>query len=369
MSARSVLVTGGAGFIGSRLAARLHEAGDRVSVVDSLHPQVHATGEWPALLPAGVERVLGDVTDPALWDALLPRTRPDVVVHLAAETGTGQSLTEASRHGMVNVVGATRLLDGLTRHRRVPRALVLPSSRAVYGEGAWADAVGRTCYPPARDAGALEAGRWDPELQEVPARPLAHSASTTEPRPTNIYAATKLAQEHLLGAWAAAHGCTLSVLRLQNVYGPGQSLTNPYTGIVTLFARLGLHGEGIEVFEDGRILRDFVYVDDVVSALVAASALDDGARTTVDVGSGEPVTLLDLAERIAGLCGAPAPRVSGRYRAGDVRAAHADLAAAAERLGYHPTVTLDSGLRRLLTWIAAETGVRPPAEVLVDGRS
>ncbi len=233
----SVLITGGAGFIGSALCRRLTEAGYEVAVVDILHPQVHGDGA-EIELPASVRLFTGDVTHAPDFDAVLRLFRPSQVVHLAAETGTAQSLSEATRHGSVNVVGTTQLLDALSRSAHVPDQLVLASSRAVYGEGAWKSGS-EIFYPAPRSHAQLEAGIWDPKGPTGdPAVPLASSADRTEPRPTNIYAATKLAQEHILAAWAAAHDTSLSVLRLQNVYGPGQSLTNSYTGIVALFARL-----------------------------------------------------------------------------------------------------------------------------------
>lgn len=348
-----ILITGGAGFIGTALATRLAENGDRVTVVDVLHPQVHAREDWPAALPAPVTRLRLDVTEPAHWDEILGQVRPEVVVHLAAETGTGQSFSEASRHSRVNVVGTTEMLDALTRHGHTPRSIVLASSRAVYGEGRWAGAGTKPFYAPVRGAEALTAGRWDPDgAAEGAVHPLPHRAATTEPRPTSVYAATKLAQEHILTAWTAATGCRLAILRLQNVYGPGQSLTNPYTGIVSLFARLGAEGTQAEIYEDGAVLRDFVFIDDVVSALAAAVGTTSGpALPVVDIGSGEPVTLLELAGLIAAETSAPAPTVCGRFRAGDVRAAHADLTDASALLGYKPEVDLATGVRRLLAWI------------------
>ena len=203
-------------------------------------------------------------------DAVLRLFQPSQIVHLAAETGTAQSLSEATRHGSVNVVGTTQLLDALSRAALVPDQLVLASSRAVYGEGAW-QCGSEVFYPQPRSHAQLMAGIWDPQgPTNDPVVPLPSCAGRTEPRPTNIYAATKLAQEHILAAWTAAHDANLSMLRLQNVYGPGQSLTNSYTGIVALFARLAREQRALEVYEDGRIMRDFVYIDDVVDALFAA---------------------------------------------------------------------------------------------------
>jgi dTDP-L-rhamnose 4-epimerase len=349
-----ILITGGAGFIGTALTTRLLENDRmRVTVVDVLHPQVHATEDWPTETPAQAARLRLDVTSPAAWDEILDVVRPDVVVHLAAETGTGQSFSEASRHSRVNVVGTTEMLDAFTRHAHTPSGIVLASSRAVYGEGRWVGEDGRPFYARTRDVARLEAGQWDPDGGVGAIRPLPHRAATTEPRPISVYAATKLAQEHVLTSWTAAAGCRLSILRLQNVYGPGQSLTNPYTGIVSLFVRLGAEGEPAQVYEDGDILRDFVFVDDVVSALAAAVERTDGpALPVVDIGSGESVTLLALARLVAAETGAPEPVVCGRFRTGDVRAAHADIADAAAHLGYVPKTDLVSGVRQLLEWIA-----------------
>jgi len=255
----------------------------------------------------------------------------------------------------VNVVGTTELLDGLSRAGLVPDRLVVASSRAVYGEGKWVTSSGEEFYAAARDRHQLEAARWNPSAPDGAddaASPLAHRAGSVEPRPSNVYAATKLAQEHIMAAWAGANGTALSVLRLQNVYGPGQSLTNPYTGIVSLFGRLAREHQTIPVYEDGAIIRDFVFIDDVVAALKAACSLDRSGITTVDVGSGQAVSLLDLAREIAGQADAPEPVVNGAFRLGDVRAAFADVSAAKSLLGYVPKTTPAEGVRLLLDWIA-----------------
>ena len=346
----SVLITGGAGFIGCALSRRLVEAGYDVAVMDVLLPQVH--GGRPVVdLPASVRLFTSDVTHGPDWDAVLRLVRPSQVVHLAAETGTAQSLSEATRHGSVNVVGTTQLLDALSRWQVFPERLVLASSRAVYGEGAWRCDSG-VFYPRPRSHAQLAAGVWDPRGPAgETAVALASCAGRTEARPTNVYAATKLAQEHLLTAWAAAHDVPVGVLRLQNVYGPGQSLTNSYTGIVALFARLARAGQPVEVYEDGQIVRDFVYIDDVVEALFAAVNRPRGLAGCVDVGSGAPTTIHELAATIAGRCGAPAPVVVGKFRDGDVRAASCDIEPAKTQLAWRPNWSLDRGLHALLDWI------------------
>lgn len=348
--AASVLISGGAGFIGSALAHRLVEAGHDVAVMDVLHPQVHAD---PVVLnlPPAVRLFTGDVTHAPDWDAVLRLFRPEQVVHLAAETGTAQSLSEATRHGAVNVVGTTQLLDALSRSTVVPEQLVLASSRAVYGEGAWQCDSG-VFYPRPRSHAQLLAGQWDAQGPAGErAVPLPSRADRTEPRPTNVYAATKLAQEHLLAAWTAAHDTNLSVLRLQNVYGPGQSLTNSYTGIVALFARLSRAHQALEVYEDGRIVRDFVYIDDVVDALFSAVRRPAATARCLDVGSGSATTIHELARQVASICTAPEPVVVGKFRDGDVRAASCDTAETRRELDWQPSWTLDDGLRALLKWI------------------
>ena len=238
--ASDVLITGGAGFIGSRLATALVAAGHDVTVADVLHPQVHDTPGRPTSLAPGVNLLPVDVTSAEGWSALLHLVRPGIVVHLAAETGTGQSLTEASRHASVNVVGTTRMLDAMTAAGHTPDHFLLASSRAVYGEGAWARPDGTLTYPSPRRHDDLEARHWDPVGDDgAPLRPVASRAAVTSPHPSNVYAATKLAQEHILGAWCAAMGPALTTLRLQNVFGPGQSPRNSYTGILTLFVASG----------------------------------------------------------------------------------------------------------------------------------
>jgi dTDP-L-rhamnose 4-epimerase len=348
--ATSVLVTGGAGFIGCTLARRLVKAGYDVAVMDVLHPQVHS-GHRPIDLPLSVRLFTGDVTHAPDWDAVLRLYRPSQIVHLAAETGTAQALCQATRHGSVNVVGTAQLLDALGRAALVPEQLVLASSRAVYGEGAWRCGT-QTFYPQPRSHAQLLAGIWDPKgPNDEPALPLPSCAGQTEPRPTNIYAATKLAQEHMLTAWAAAHDTNLSVLRLQNVYGPGQSLTNSYTGIVTLFARLAREQRPLEVYEDGQIVRDFVFIDDVVDALFAAVHTPATEPRCLDIGSGIATTIHELARKIAAICDAPEPIVVAKFRDGDVRAASCSIEPAMNKLHWRPNWALQDGLRALLDWI------------------
>jgi len=342
------LVTGGAGFLGCATSKLLLEHFDRVIAVDNLHPQVHATHARPAALDEKVELVVADVSLPETWDDLLKDVRPTTIVHLAAETGTAQSLTEASRHATANVLGTTQMTDALVRHDAVPERIVLTSSRAIYGEGPWVGSDGEVTYPGQRDLGMLESGTWDfPGLTSLPFR-----ASETRPEPVSVYGATKLTQEHLLTSWCGSMGSELVVFRPQNVYGPGQSLSNSYTGIVSLFVQLARSGDVIPVYEDGRIVRDFVFIDDAAEALLAGATSAPGG--VYDLGTGARTTIGELAELVAGLYDAPTPQVNGMFRHGDVRAASCDIAPTVSALDWKPAVDLAAGVRRLCEWIDSE---------------
>jgi dTDP-L-rhamnose 4-epimerase len=358
MNKMKVLVTGGAGFIGSAIAKSLIDEHDvHVVALDSLLEQVHPTGEVPKSFDPRIEFVRGDVRDAKLLADLFLRFQPDLVAHLAAETGTAQSLTESTRHASVNVVGTTVLLDALNAAGCHPKRILLSSSRSVYGEGAWSTEEGHAFYPGRRSHKQLESGDWDftgPDGQK--ALPFPHDAATTFPNPSSIYAATKLAQEHILGSWCEAYDVSLAILRFQNVYGPGQSPTNPYTGIINIFSRIAAAGGAIDVYEDGNIGRDFVFIDDVVRSCVAALMMDEGqAKIFGDIGFGQPTTILDAANIIAKLHDAPVPQVSGKFRDGDVRWAVADVSVMENVLGVAPSVGFEEGARRVNEWLR-ETG-------------
>lgn len=335
-------MTGGAGFIGTALARQYAQSAERWVVIDNLLPQVHGPVPTVETVP-GVEYKRADVRDVSGVREAVIGCQPDVVVHLAAETGTGQSLSMPSLHTDVNVTGTARLLEALEDH--LPQRVVLTSSRAVYGEGDWVDAVGNVLRPGQRPRDMLERGEWDfPGLN-----PVAVSATSSFPEPSNVYGATKLAQEHLLKAWSMARGVSHSIVRLQNVYGPGQSPINPYTGITTLFVRLAKCGDSIPVYEDGRITRDFVYITDVVRAVgVVASAEGD---LLLDVGSGTPATIMQMAREVAAIAGGPRPTITGQFRLGDVRHAACDMASSQAVFDGSKPVSLPDGLRALYEWI------------------
>lgn len=354
LSSKRCLVTGGAGFIGCELSSHLAALFNRVVVVDNLHPQIHARQARPPALDWACELVVKDVIDSATWDSVLSNFEPDFIVHLAAETGTGQSLRESTRHAMANVVGTSQMLDGLARHDQYPEAIILTSSRAIYGEGAWQRSEGSIFYPGQRSRSQLESAIWDfPDARAMP-----FAASLTRPSPTSIYGATKYTQELVLRAWCLAFGVAPRILRLQNVYGPGQSLTNPYTGIVSLFVRVAKSGESIPLYEDGKMTRDFVLVDDVASAILAALVCED-RDLVLDVGTGRATSIQEVAEIIARRYGAPAPHICGKYRDGDVRHAACDISPTIAALGWTPAFDLETGLDRLCKWIDDQEIIAP----------
>lgn len=345
MSAGTVLITGGAGFIGSRLSHSLINNFDEVVIVDNFSPQVHNGRRYSQDLHPAAVVIEGDVTEVETWNRVLDRIHPRVVVHLAAETGTAQSYDEATLHSMTNVVGTTRMLDALGASGALPEEIVLASSRAVYGEGSLRNVDGVVVPAEPRTTADLTHGIWAAAGSE----PAAMDARFTQTRPVSIYGATKVAQEFLLRAWCTPRDVALGIVRLQNVYGAGQSPTNSYTGILPLFCGVARSGASIPVYEDGEIVRDFVHVSDVVESI--RLAIVHGRSGLWDIGSGVPATIGHVAAMIAERYSAPAPTVTGQFRPGDVRAAFADNSAATRDLGWSPRVSLDEGLTELISWL------------------
>jgi dTDP-L-rhamnose 4-epimerase len=355
-----ILVTGGAGFIGSHLVRYLLDVGYRVRVLDALTAQIHGQGARPPAFfeRAGVEFRQGSVTSRADCESALEDV--DCLVHLAAETGVGQSMYEVARYTEVNVLGTAMLLDVIANlSASKPKRVVLASSRAIYGEGAYhcrACSPKTRVYPGARPAEQLVARRWEPECEQC-GGPLV-SLPTLEsdpPRPASVYACTKLAQEDLVKVSCASMGIDSVALRFQNVYGEGQSLKNPYTGLLSIFSNRARQGFELPIFEDGLETRDFVHVSDVVEAISRCIQSVNPLGVSVNVGSGVGTTVVAAASQLARSLGvSPTLTTTGQFRIGDIRHNVADIGRLKDLLDFTPRVTFEHGLERFCSWVQHE---------------
>ncbi|MBA2244434.1 MAG: NAD-dependent epimerase/dehydratase family protein [Gemmatimonadetes bacterium] len=361
MAGRRVLVTGGAGFVGSHLVDALLARGARVRVFDNLDPQVHgAERRRPAWLPADVELLIGDMRDA---DAVGHALRDvEIVYHLAAAVGVGQSMYQIAPYTATNTLGTAHLLQTLVDREVELERLVVASSMSIYGEGRYVRPDGREPTIRQRTAEQLRAHDW--ELRDADGTVLLPQP-TDEGKPldpTSIYALTKADQEAMTLQIGAAYGIPSVALRFFNIYGPRQALSNPYTGVAAIFSSRLLNGNPPIIFEDGLQSRDFVSVHDIVQALLLAAESEDAVGRALNVGCGRPVTIREVAETLARVLEVEIePEIMGRYRVGDIRHCFADISRAEEALGYRPRVTLEEGMQELVAWLQQQA--RPADEV------
>ena len=353
-----VLITVGAGFIGQYLAKALVADNNAVRIIDNFSPQIHADYGAEGGLPPAVEVIRADVRDRAAMARALAGV--EAIVHLAAETGTGQSMYEIERYFSVNVQGTALLLDLLQNDEcgKAVKKIVVASSRAVYGEGAYKCLEHGVVYPEQRKREAMTLGLFDPVCPVCNTKVLLVPTQESAPfRPMSIYGLTKQIQEQAVLLFARTNGLDAFALRYQNVYGPGQSLKNPYTGILAVFSNLSRQGQPIEIYEDGTESRDFVYIDDVVAATKSCINYVDAYVGAINIGSGQAITVLDVAQEIKSYFNSGSQiRVSGAFRVGDIRHNVADIETAKTVLGYSPTVNFKKGLTHFLDW-AQKQGV------------
>jgi dTDP-L-rhamnose 4-epimerase len=350
-----VLITGGAGFIGAHLAHRLLERGSRVRVLDPLLAQVHPEGRRPEYLVAEAELRVGDVRDPeAVRDAL---DGVDAVVHLAARVGVGQSMYEIAEYTSVNTVGTAVLLEALVEHP--VQRLVVASSMSVYGEGLYLDDAGEECPSVERTRGDFAAGRWEPVGPQGQRLTPVPTPETKEPSLASVYALNKYDQERLCLLFGEAYHVPTTALRFFNVYGPYQALSNPYTGVLAIFASRLLNGKPPLIFEDGEQRRDFVSVHDVARACALALDEPDAAGRVLNVGSGQSTSVNEIGRQLATILGRDdiEPEVTGKYRVGDIRHCFADISRAGEVLGFKPEIDLDTGMTELAGWLEGQVAV------------
>ncbi|MES2461976.1 MAG: NAD-dependent epimerase/dehydratase family protein [Armatimonadota bacterium] len=354
--AQTVLITGGAGFIGSHLADVLLEHGYAVRVLDNLDTQVHgATGMRPDYLNPEAELLVGDVRDPETVRRALKGV--DAVYHLAALVGVGQSMYQAARYTDVNNIGTAVLLEALSQNP-VER-LIVASSMSVYGEGRYVTGDGQPGLPAERTLAQMKRGDW--EVYDAQGQRLIPIATDEQKIPAlaSVYALSKYDQERLCLVMGKAYNIPTVALRFFNAYGTRQALSNPYTGVLAIFASRFLNGRPPLITEDGCQRRDFVSVRDIAHACRLALTAPNAPGGVFNVGSGHPMSVLEVADHMARAlnCTHIAPEITGKYRVGDIRHCFADIRSAGEVLGYRPQVTLEEGLTELCAWLEGQNAV------------
>lgn len=354
---RRVLITGGAGFIGSSLALKLLAQNHEVTVLDNLSPQIHGENSDAsytyALIKDKVNFIKGDVANPVDWDKALVGV--DTVVHLAAETGTGQSMYQVEDYVNTNINGTAILLDKLVNDKNLNvKRLVMASSRAIYGEGKYECAEHGIVYPESRQEVYMAAGDFEVKCPVCDKTvKMLETDESSKSHPTSVYGYTKKAQEELSILVGESIGLPVIAFRFQNVYGPGQSLKNPYTGILSIFSTQIKNGNNINIFEDGKESRDFVYIDDVVDAVILG--IESSASGVFNVGSGELTDVMTVAKTLAGKYKSTVDiQVSGNYRLGDIRSNIASLTNIRKQLAYEPKVNFVQGISQFVDWVESQ---------------
>ena len=351
---KQILITGGAGFVGSHLADGLLEAGHRVRILDDLTPQVHPAGV-PEYLSREVEIVTGDVRDRRRLKTALAGV--DVIFHFAASVGVGQSMYEINRYMSVNTLGTAELLQALLDLRVTPEKLIVASSMSIYGEGRYTcPACDITVAPRVRSTAELRLGQWDLHCDGCGGTLQPRATDESKPSElTSVYALSKRDQEEICLIYGRTYGLPVTALRFFNIYGTRQALSNPYTGVAAIFASRLLNGQAPLVFEDGCQMRDFVSVHDVVRANMLAMESPQSDDQVINVGCGTPISIRQVAEILArSLKKDVQPVITEKYRAGDIRHCYADITRARTLLGYEPQITHEEGFRELAEWLSEQ---------------
>lgn len=353
---KTILITGGAGFIGSNLALKLINKGYTVTVLDNLSPQIH--GENPETtsplyisITDKVKFINGSVTSREDWNKALVGV--DAIVHLAAETGTGQSMYEIEKYTSVNIGGTSLMLDILTNTKHNVKKVVVAASRAIYGEGRYLSQERGYVYPLSRTDDYMSKGDFECKYEGCD-KPLQLVGTTEDSKihPTSVYGITKQVQEQLVMCVCPTIGIAPVAFRYQNVYGPGQSLSNPYTGILSIFSTRIKNGNDINIFEDGRETRDFVYIEDVVDATILGLEREQANGHSFNVGTGVATDVLTVANTLIEKYGIKVNvAVSGNYRLGDIRHNFADITLARTLLGFEPRWSFSDGIAKFAAWV------------------
>ena len=351
----NILISGGAGFIGSNLALKLVNLGYNVRVLDNLSPQIHTNSKENSKLYQSIKGkvtfINGDVRNRKDWQKAIANS--SVIVHLAAETGTGQSMYQIEKYVQVNCGGTAIMLDILANDKHTIKKVVVASSRAIYGEGKYHCESHGEIYPSEREDNQMSNGQFEP-LCSICKQPLSMLATDEDSKihPSSIYGVTKSDQEQMILLTCKSLGISTIALRYQNVFGPGQSLSNPYTGILSIFSTRILNNNTINIFEDGKESRDFVFIDDVVNATVLAIQDNKLKSCSLNVGSGISTSVQMVAVSLKKLFQSDVDiKVSGNYRLGDIRHNKADISKIKKLLVFSPKVSFEDGLKQFVDWV------------------
>lgn len=352
---RNVLITGGAGFIGSNIALKLIEKGYNITVLDNLSKQIH--GENPEVtsplfisVKDKVNFIQGTVTSREDWTKALENQH--VVVHFAAETGTGQSMYCIEKYTEVNIQGTAIMLDILANSEHAVKKIVIASSRSIYGEGKYKHPKLGVVYPTHRKEADMLVGNFELTYGDDQILELVATDEESKIHPSSVYGITKQNQEQMIMTVCPTIGIAPVGFRYQNVYGPGQSLSNPYTGILSIFSTQIRNNNPIQIFEDGNETRDFVYIDDVVAATILGIEKEQANGHVFNVGTGVAIDVLEVANSLISAYDIPVPvTVTGRFRLGDIRHNYADLTKIKRRLGFEPKVFFKEGIEKFSAWV------------------
>lgn len=353
---KNILITGGAGFIGSNLALALIKKGYKITVLDNLSPQIHGdnpsdTSPLYISIKDKVKFISGTVTSKKDWEAAI--IDQDIIVHYAAETGTGQSMYEIQKYVDVNVNGTAIMLDLLANQPHQVKKIVIASSRSIYGEGKYRSAEKGIVYPKHRTSAAMDNGDFEVKYADDQGDlELLATDEESKIHPSSVYGITKQNQEQMIMTVCPTLGISPVAFRYQNVYGPGQSLKNPYTGILSIFSTQIKNGNGINIFEDGKETRDFVFIDDVVNATILGIENTAADGEVFNVGTGVPTDVITVATTLVKNYGVEVPiTITGNYRLGDIRHNFADMAKIEAKLGFKPAYTFEQGIQAFTDWV------------------
>ena len=355
---KNILVTGGAGFIGSNLVLKLLDKGYYITVLDNLSPQIH--GKNPETesslfksIKDKVKFIKGSVTDRENWEKAL--SNQDAIIHLAAETGTGQSMYQVHKYVDVNINGTALMLDVLVNGDYKIKKVIIASSRAIYGEGKYRSKELGIVFPPHRAEEDLNKGDFEVKYPNSSDLTLVATDEESKIHPSSVYGITKQNQEQMIMTVCPTLGIAAVAFRYQNVYGPGQSLKNPYTGILSIFSTQIKNGNGINIFEDGKESRDFVYIDDVVDATILGLEKEEANNQIFNVGTGTPTDVYTVAKQLIENYRLEVPiTISGNYRLGDIRHNFADITKISSMLNFVPKISFKQGLEKFTNWVNSQ---------------